>query len=290
MAARFTALASGSAGNACLIEADGFGVLLDFGLGPRTLAGRMAARGLSWRDVRVALLTHTHGDHWREMTLVHLAKLRVPLCCHASHADELANQSVGFGALHAAGLVRTYRAGVAIDLGPGLTAVPLPVSHDAGETFGFRFEGGHGLFGPGWALGYAADLGCWDNELARSLSDVDFLALEFNHDEQMQRTSNRPEYLIRRVLGDRGHLSNRQGGDLLARVLGESKYVRPRHVVPLHLSRECNRPQLAESAARESLAAADGPAEVVLAPQHEPGPTLTIAGPAAKNRRRSPAA
>ena len=90
MAARFTALASGSAGNAFLIEADGFGVLLDFGLGPRMLAGRMAARGLSWRNVGVALLTHTHGDHWRETTLVHLGRLSIPLCCHPSHAELLA--------------------------------------------------------------------------------------------------------------------------------------------------------------------------------------------------------
>src|SRR5215213_1525601 len=124
MAARFTALASGSAGNACLIEADGFGVLLDFGLGPRTLAGRMAARGLSWRNVAVALLTHTHGDHWRETTLVHLCRLGIPLCCHASHAESLTGHSAGFDALHAAGLVRTYQAGTAIALGRGLTAVP----------------------------------------------------------------------------------------------------------------------------------------------------------------------
>src|SRR5438067_444969 len=99
MAARFTALASGSAGNACLIEADGAGVLLDFGLGPRTLASRMAARGLGWRHVTVALLTHTHSDHWHELTLVHLSQLGVRLCCHTSHADQLGGQSDGFNSL-----------------------------------------------------------------------------------------------------------------------------------------------------------------------------------------------
>src|SRR5262245_52887543 len=112
MSARFTALASGSAGNACLIEADGVGVLLDFGLGPRTLASRMAVRGLSWSNIRVALLTHTHSDHWRETTLIHLGRLGVPLFCHAAHAAGLTGQSPGFDALHAAGLVRTYRTGV----------------------------------------------------------------------------------------------------------------------------------------------------------------------------------
>jgi phosphoribosyl 1,2-cyclic phosphodiesterase len=291
MSARFTALASGSAGNACLLEADGVGILIDFGLGPRTLATRMAARGLSWRNVHIVLLTHTHGDHWRETTLVHLGRHGIRLCCHADHAESFAGQSDGFDALYAAGLVTIYAAGKVLDLAPGLTGLPLRVEHDAGETFGFRFEGSRGLFGPGWAVGYAADLGCWDNELARSLSDVDLLALEFNHDEHLQRTSGRPHYLIQRVLGDQGHLSNRQAQDLLAKILGESTFTSPRHVVPLHLSRECNRPDLARTAANDALTDADRSASVVIAAQHEPGPTLDIGGSAAaRSRRRPPAA
>ena len=43
MPLRFTVLASGSAGNASLLQIDGFGLLVDAGLGPRTLAGRLAA-------------------------------------------------------------------------------------------------------------------------------------------------------------------------------------------------------------------------------------------------------
>ena len=45
---RFTVLASGSSGNASLLEADGFGLLIDIGLGPRQLTARMAASGRSW--------------------------------------------------------------------------------------------------------------------------------------------------------------------------------------------------------------------------------------------------
>src|SRR5437868_5875918 len=123
MTARFTALASGSAGNACLLEADGQGVLLDFGLGPRTLASRMAARGLSWRSVSVVLLTHTHSDHWRETTLVHLGRLGIRLCCHGPHAGALAGESAGFTALHAAGLVSTYGAHLRFEPAPGVTAL-----------------------------------------------------------------------------------------------------------------------------------------------------------------------
>jgi phosphoribosyl 1,2-cyclic phosphodiesterase len=286
--ARFTVLASGSAGNASLVQSQSAGVLIDFGLGPRTLAGRMAARDLSWRHVRVAVLTHTHSDHWNEKTLAHFGRHGIRLWCHSAHLEEMSGVSESFDSLYGAGLVDLYQPGKAFDLAPGLAAVPLSVRHD-GETYGFRFEGDCGLFGPEWSLGYAADLGCWDNELARSLADVDLLALEFNHDEEMQRSSGRPDFLIRRVLGDCGHLSNRQAGGLLGKVLAESTYTSPGHVVPLHLSRECNRPELASKAARAALGDADRSANVVLASQHEPGQTLVIGG-RQRSRGRPPAA
>ena len=59
-------------GNASLVEANGFGLLIDIGLGPRQLAGRLAAIGLSWHAVHAVLLTHTHTDHWKDRTLRHL--------------------------------------------------------------------------------------------------------------------------------------------------------------------------------------------------------------------------
>src|SRR5262249_360813 len=48
MAFRFSILASGSSGNAAFLESDGFGLLIDAGLGPRQLASRLAAVGASW--------------------------------------------------------------------------------------------------------------------------------------------------------------------------------------------------------------------------------------------------
>src|SRR5262249_29353606 len=58
MGLRFTVLASGSAGNASLIETGGFGLLLDAGLGPRQLGARLASVGASWQDIHGVLLTH----------------------------------------------------------------------------------------------------------------------------------------------------------------------------------------------------------------------------------------
>src|SRR4051794_60801 len=185
MPATFTVLASGSTGNASLLQCDGFGVLLDFGIGPRLMAGRLGLCGRSWKQVHAAGLTHTHGDHWSETTLAQLGRRSIPLYCHREHADWLSQESDSFNALYAAGLVRSYEEDDVVELSPSLRCRPLPVAHDSGATFGFRFEGSPNLFGPGWALGYASDLGCWGEPLADALRDVDLLALEFNHDEQM---------------------------------------------------------------------------------------------------------
>src|ERR1044071_1470020 len=45
MTGRFTVLASGSSGNAALLETDGFGLLIDCGLHPRMLTGRLQEIG-----------------------------------------------------------------------------------------------------------------------------------------------------------------------------------------------------------------------------------------------------
>ena len=291
MSLRFTVLASGSAGNASLVEAEGFGVLIDAGLGPRQLAQRLAAAGASWSAVHAVLLTHAHSDHWNDRTLVHLLRRRIPLYCHPDCQPILRAYSPAFPALEAAGLVRGFEAGRDFVAAGRLRCRALPLRHDGGGCFGFRLEGGRDLFGRAAALGYVADLGCWDEELAAGLADVDVLAVEFNHDVAMEYASGRSAHLIGRVLGDEGHLSNVQGAALVRAVLARSESGRVRHLVQLHLSRECNRPSLAREAARAVLKELAAAVEVHTARQDEPGVTLHLgAAAAARPKPRRPAA
>lgn len=266
MGASFLPLASGSRGNACLLDAGG-GVLIDAGLGTRELARRLNVAGRSWQDIGAVLLTHTHGDHWTESALAHIARLGLPLHCHRTHAEWLAGRSPAFDSLTAAGRVHTYSLSDSFAVGHGVVARALAVSHDSHATFAFRFDGGPGLFGPCWSLGYAADLGVWNHDLLDAFTGVDVLALEFNHDEDMQRTSRRPIALIRRVLGDEGHLSNRQAAEFLETLLGDGDDLRLRSLIALHLSQECNRVSLAASAARDALARVGISAEITVASQ-----------------------
>jgi metal-dependent hydrolase (beta-lactamase superfamily II) len=75
---RAITLASGSSGNALLIEADGTRVLVDCGLSYRQLALRMEPFGLHPSDLDAVLLTHEHIDHVSGLPVL-LKKHAVPV-------------------------------------------------------------------------------------------------------------------------------------------------------------------------------------------------------------------
>ncbi len=277
MTARFTVLASGSSGNVTLLELDGFGLLIDCGLHPKFLTQRLQSIARDGRHSAV-VLTHTHTDHWKDATLADLRSRKIPLYAHPQHFTHLGNAAPSFAAFQAAKLTREYSGGQSISLTPQLTLTPLRVSHDSVPTFAFRIDGldadstlptetGNLPTNPAWSIGYASDLGCGSPELIAAFAGVDVLAIEYNHDEMMERSSSRPKFLVDRVLGDMGHLSNRQAAELTAAIAGKSGDGFPGHLVQLHLSRDCNRPELAAVAGREALVALNPAAEVITAKQ-----------------------
>jgi hypothetical protein len=175
-----------------------------------------------------------------------------------------------------------------VALTPAIICRPLALQHDAGVTCGFRFESGTDWLGQTRALAYAADLGSWSSALADALANVDVLALEFNHDDWLERHSGRPRSLTARIMGDHGHLANHQAAALVDQVLARSAPGRLRHLVQLHLSRQCNRPGLARSATSRILREHDPMIRLHTADQNSPGPWLA-AGPLGQ-RRKPPSA
>lgn len=269
MTARLTVLASGSAGNSTLVEIDGIRLLIDCGLGPTDLAGRLNSIGVGWRDLNGVLLTHRHTDHWKPATLRKLAEHRVPVFLHRDYGA-----SEPFAELERQQLVRGFVSQRPIQIATTWHCLPFRVRHDGGPTFGFRFQSHAGE----WSFAYAADLGTWDDEVIRLLSDVDLLALEFNHDVEMLKASDRPAWLIRRVLSDEGHLSNEQAAELLREMLRRSPSRHPEQLVLLHLSQQCNSAELARAAAQSALGESRVATNVHVAAQHEPSPMFQVHG------------
>lgn len=275
MTFQFAVLGSGSRGNSALVRhGEGPGLLIDVGFGPRAIDQRLSNVGSDWSRIAAVVLTHTHGDHVESSTLQTMAKRGIALYCHEGHRDVL-DADAGFQQLERHDLVRFY------DNQPflamcGYRVEPIPLRHDGGPTFGFRIECVARRRTRAVSVGYLADTGSWTDAMADSLSDVDILGVEFNHDVALQKSSGRSPALIARNLGDRGHLSNRQGAELVRSVLARSGREKVGHLVLLHLSEQCNRPELALREAREAVRAAGRRVTIHAALQSPAHPDLRI--------------
>lgn len=276
MTGRFTVLASGSSGNAALLETKGFGLLIDCGLHPRILLGRLREAGATWNSIHAVIITHTHGDHWKDLTLAELHSKRIPVYAHPDQLEQLSCASSAFESLRKSRLTRKYEDDRVLEFSPGLQVRPIRVSHDAEPTFAFRIDASDES-GLAWSVGYASDLGCGSPELVEAFAGVDVLALEYNHDVKLERRSRRPRFLIDRVLGDCGHLSNDQAGELTTAIAARSGEGFPAHLVQLHLSRECNKPPLAAEAGRAAIVPLNPRAEVITARQDVAAKSVALA-------------
>lgn len=275
MPLRFATLASGSKGNCALVERDGRVLMIDIGLSPRALMGRLARIGLSLADIGEIVLTHTHGDHVNDKSLALMASKNVVFRCHPDHEAALAHKE-GFGMLKAQGQVRHFEAAPFCS-STGLGIHPVPVRHGAGRTFGFRINPGSLDRSENACIGYVADLGCWNERTAVHFRNCRLLAVEFNHDVEMTRKSDRHYMVKMRNLSNDGHLSNIQAAELVRAILDRSDFARPEHLVLLHISEDCNTEELALQAAARAVRQGQSTLTAVrAAPQREPLPWLEV--------------
>ena len=123
------------------------------------------------------------------------------------------------------------------------TLTAFPTMHDTPESVGYVLTGKDARFG------VCTDTGCVTAEMLDALAGCDAAVIEANHDIDMLRAGRYPVYLKRRILSDRGHLSN----EACAQLACDLAKTGVRSLVLGHLSRENNRPGLAERAVREAL-------------------------------------
>ena len=264
----FQALASGSKANCMILGDKNNGTLLDVGLGVRSLNSRLDLIGWNPENFRSAVLTHTHGDHWSQSSLMWLSQQGIRLWCHEAHAAQISPLAPGLNELRRKGLLSLYKEDRSFQPMPGWNFHPIPVSHDSDPTFGFRCD--H----TSWSMAYLADLGTTEGLPWENLANLDFLAIESNHDPDMLRQSNRPKHLINRIAGNSGHLSNHQCAETAVQLMKKSSG-RLESVLLLHLSSECNSPELALRSTRSALQGTTKSIRISVAPQGDPSPRFS---------------
>src|SRR5215510_11971688 len=90
MSLELRVLASGSAGNAAILRSPAGILLIDAGIGPRTLARRLDGTGVQLADIAALCLTHLDSDHFSPHWASTLGRLHIPIFCHANKVAPLA--------------------------------------------------------------------------------------------------------------------------------------------------------------------------------------------------------
>lgn len=233
---RLTTLASGSGGNCALVEGPAACVLLDAGISLRRIRAALSARGLAPDDIAGVFITHEHADHVAALRTM-LKYTRVPVYAPPTVGRRLCGMLPELE-----DRLRVIRPGMPEELGE-LTVTAFHTSHDTDESVGYRLEDA------GCSFGVCTDTGVVTEEIRSALRGCGAALIEANHDEEMLRFGPYPVYLKRRILSERGHLSNAACAEL-ACFLAENG---TGSIVLGHLSRENNTPRRAYDAVRSAL-------------------------------------
>ena len=232
---RIVTFASGSTGNCSLISDGRTNILIDAGISMRRTVAALKELGLTPQDLCGVLITHEHSDHISGLSmLVKHYGLSIfapePLCevlrCVKPELDEQLNYIPENEFFDMQGIaVKAFR-----------------TPHDSQYSAGYRFEGSS-------VIAYATDTGSITQELVSGLEGAELALIEANHDIEMLRNGPYPYFLKRRILSERGHLSNVDCGKLALHLAKTGT----KDIIIGHLSRENNTPEIALRTVKEAL-------------------------------------
>jgi len=233
---QFTILGSGSNGNCAYIETEHTRLLIDAGFSARQIRERLAQIGRAPETLNGILLTHEHTDHTNGLGTL-CGKLPVPIYCNRLTKEAVELQSeTRFD-------FRIFSTGGSFEIGD-IHIETFSVPHDAYDPVGFMLRSN------GSNVGFLTDLGHATKLVIERVRTSNILVLETNHDMKMlQDDLKRPWSVKQRILSRHGHLSN----EAAATVLEELMSPQLKHVYLGHLSRDCNKPELARQVVSERL-------------------------------------
>jgi len=222
---KFCSLYSGSSGNSLYIENNDTKILVDAGVSGKKIVEALASLNVNITDINGILVTHEHKDHTLSLPVLS-KKYNIPIYANEKTwsvlpCDKIKNQKI-------------FNVSEPFLIG-NLKIEPFPIPHDAICPCGFN------IYSSNQKISIATDIGHVTPSVVESLKNSSFLLLEANYEPEMVHTSSYPYHLKKRILGNKGHLSNEMASKLITHL---SNYGL-KHVMLGHLSKENNFPELA---------------------------------------------
>lgn len=231
MRVRFLSFGSGSSGNCYFLGTQDYGILIDAGIGVRTIKKVMKENGLALERIAAVFITHDHADHIKSAGCLG-EKYGIPI-----YATQEVHRGIEKSRYVSEPLYNSRRfleKEVPVQL-RDFTLTAFEVPHDGSDNVGYHISfGDH-------KLTVATDVGHITETVARYLRLGNHLILEANYDEEMLRQGNYPFFLKERIVSPTGHLSNRETAEFLA----SNFDLHMKNIWLCHLSKDNNHPELA---------------------------------------------
>ena len=216
-------IASGSRGNCCYIETSETKLLIDIGLNSLTTERKLKEKNIDPDEIDGILITHTHKDHVDGLKVFnkkHKAKAYLTETMYKELNQDLKNYEFINDKLEINDLKITA----------------IKTSHDAEDSNGYIIEDEK------TSIVYITDTGYINIKNHKLLKNKTMYILESNHDvEMLMNNPNYPYHIKQRILGDKGHLSNKDSAYYLKKFIGDNT----KYIILAHLSEHNNTDEIA---------------------------------------------
>lgn len=238
---KFISLGSGSSGNCYYLNADGYGIVVDVGIGIRSFKRIFSNYGLSLSQIKAILVTHDHTDHVKAVAALS-RELHIPVYTSQKvHDSMLSNHFLPKKV--EPNECRAIEQNTMFELGPfKITSFFVP--HDSADNNGYIIQVENKRFV------ILTDVGHFTEEMANIVGNATHLIIESNYDDKMLETGRYPQRLKKRIKGAYGHSSNIETATFLSHHLNKQLIQR---VWLCHLSAENNLPRIAYETSAEAL-------------------------------------
>lgn len=236
----FISFGSGSSGNCYFLYTETEGLLIDAGIGIRSLKKYFTDYGLTDKTINGILVTHDHADHIKAVGAVSSDWFLPVYATQPVHRGITQNYCVRKKVKPGYERTITYHETFCIG---AFEVTPFPVPHDSSDNVGYiiRHDGN--------TFCIITDAGAITPEIEHAIKEADYLVLESNYEYERLMAGPYPQYLKERIVSGRGHLSNIQCGKAIA----ENATAKLKHVWLAHLSEENNHPELARKTIEHML-------------------------------------
>lgn len=227
---KVSVLASGSKGNCTYIEIDNYKILVDVGPNFLYLSTKLKEINVDVKEINYVFITHTHSDHIYGLKKI-LKETKATVYLSKKMSDslpyEIDNSSI-------------IESDININ---NLCISVIKLSHDKDDCHGYVFKYQEK------EIVYITDTGYINNKHLEKLKNKDIYIMESNHDVEMLMNSNYPHHTKMRIIGDKGHISNKDCAYYLKNFYGDNT----KYIFLIHLSEDNNTPEIAKKNILETL-------------------------------------